>query len=44
MMRDGKFSYSLAHKLSNYFEREWLFVLRPELKVLAEAVAATETE
>ena len=35
MMRDGKWSYSLAHKLANYFELDWLLtVLRPELASL----------
>ena len=34
LMRDGKFSYSLAHKLANYFELAFLLEMRPELAAL----------
>jgi len=34
LMRDGKWSYSLAHKLANYFELQFLLELRPELTEL----------
>jgi len=34
LMALGKWSYALAHKIANWFERAWLLVLRPELAAL----------
>jgi hypothetical protein len=44
LCRDGKWSYNLAHKLANYFERLFLFEIRPELKPLAGTGVTEQTE
>ena len=41
LMALGKWSYSLAHKVANHFERIWLLELRPELQALIPITEAT---
>lgn len=34
LMAIGRWSYAMAHKIANHYEKQWLLVLRPELNAI----------